>query len=701
MGIQERERLSAEAEQMEALFFGGRYAELEVRALALIEWQPNLGFAWSVLGAALQHQGKDALFAVRKAAQLLPEDATAHFSLGDALHAHGDYQGAADSYQRALELNADIAEIHNNLGNTQRKLNDFGAALASYLRALQLNPNFAEGFFNLGSTLKDMGRYEEAESNLNRAIQLKSDFYAAHVELGSTLNELGRTGDAEVQYRKAIRIAPQMTEAHGNLGVTLRDMGRLHEAETSYRTALKIEPNIAGVQNNLGSLLSDLGRFDEAERCFRRAIQIDPAFAQAYSNLLFHLSHGETISAQALHLEHLGFASTFEAPYKPLWQRHDNLRDLNRCLRVGIVSADLRDHPIAFYIEPILAQLGNRQNLSLYAFHNQAREDAVSLRLKAHFSHWRAIAGLSDEAVARLIREDQIDVLIDLSGHSASNRLLTFARKPAPVQLSWMGYGGTTGLSAMDYYLADSFLLPTGLLDHQFSEKLVQLPAAAPFLPYADAPPVGVLPASKNHFLTFGSFNLARKLSPAVIATWSQILRGLPTSRMLIGGMNSPDEIDKMSESFLREGIPRNRLTFFLKCPMPDYLQLHNQVDILLDTFPYPGATTSCHAMWMGVPTITMAGETAVSRVGVALARHAGLDGFVATSRSDFVDKALYWSSHVSELAAIRSELRAKFAQSAVGRPQLIADSVEQALRTMWQRWCAGLPPESFEVNSV
>ena len=325
--------------------------------------------------------------------------------------------------------------------------------------------------------------------------------------------------------------------------------------------------------------------------------------------------------------------------------------------------------------------------------------DEATKRIQAHFKHWHSIANLSDAGLAQQIRTDGIDILIDLSSHTANNRLLCFAQRPAPVQISWIGYGGTTGLSSMDYYLADRFFLPPGRFDDQFTEKIVQLPASAPFMPFIDSPPVNDLPASGNGNLTFGSFNLPRKLSPSVVALWSELLRALPNSKMVLGAMPKAGSNELLIEWFAREGIISERLIFYPKCQVREFLALHHSVDICLDTFPYSAGTTGCHALWMGVPTLTLAGDVPLSWMGASIQIHAGLEKFVAHSKAEFVKKGVYWSERIAQLAEIRRGLRERFAQSAMGQPELIATALDYALRTIWQRWCAGLPAESFEVR--
>jgi predicted O-linked N-acetylglucosamine transferase (SPINDLY family) len=511
--------------------------------------------------------------------------------------------------------------------------------------------------------------------------------------------ELGRLDEAEASYRRALEIKPDYAEVHSNLGNTLKELGRLGEAEVSYRRALQVKPDFAEAHNNMGIILMEQCRPSEAEASYRRTLEIKPDNFEAHSNLLFCLGLNTKQDTQTLFDEHCRFGAQLEAPLRANWPQHSNSRDTGRCLQVGFVSADLYHHSVGNIIEPILAHLAGYPQLSLHAYCNSAVDDVVTQRIREHFAHWHFIVGMSDAALAEKIRADDIDILIDLSGHSAKNRLQTFARKPAPVQVSWIGLPGTTGMSAMDYYLADRFFLPPGQFDNQFTEKIVQLPASASFVPQEGAPPVNALPALNDGYITFGSFNRSNKISQPVVALWSQLLRALPDSRMLLGGLPEEGKYDTLIDWFAQEGIARERLEFYTRSHMRRYLSLHLLVDICLDTFPYNGGGTTFHALSMGVPTLTLVGSTAAGRPGACLLGHAGLEAFVAHDAADFVRKGLHWASNLAELADIRAGLRERFAKSAMGQPAVVAAGVEQALRIMWQRWCADLPPESFEVT--
>jgi predicted O-linked N-acetylglucosamine transferase (SPINDLY family) len=689
-----------EVNALAALFNRGRYSEGVVLARSMTQRFPLHGFGWKVLGATLSAHGNsaEALEAMQKSAQLSPQDEQAQTNLGLALAELNRLPEAEASHRRALAINPKFAAAHQNLGVTLKLQGLLAEAEASFRTAISLRPEYAKAQYNLGVTLSAQERFSEAENSYRAALAVNPDYAEAHLNLGITLTELGRLNEAENSYRAALAVNPDYAEAHLNLGITLTELGRLNEAENSYRAALAVNPDYADAYLGLGYAESLLGQTDLAETCYRRVIELNPGLAQAHTSLLFALSHKATLDAAILFAEHCRFGEQFEAPLRAAWPQHPNTRAPDRCLQVGFVSADLRHHAIANFIEPVLAHLAEFPTLALHAYYTHTVEDGVTRRLRTYLKHWHAVAALSDADLAQKIREDGIDLLIDLSGHTTHNRLLVFARKPAPVQVSWMGYPGTTGLQAMDYYLADRYYLPPGQFADQFTEKLAYLPASAPFLPFEAAPPVNALPASRAAYLTFGSFNRADKLNAETIALWSSLLRALPEARMLLGGMPVEGEYDKLIDRFAQEGIASDRLSFYPRSSMDAYLALHHQVDICLDTTPYAGGTTTLHALWMGVPSLSIAGLTPGGRAGASILAHVGLDAFIAQDAADFVGKGVFWAKNLTALAGLRAGLRARFDQSAIRHPEVIAASLERALRMMWQRWCKGLPAESFTV---
>ncbi len=677
-----------------------RLDEAEASYRRALEIQPDNGIGHDNLGIVLQRQERleDAEAAFQRALQFSPDSAGVHRHLGNVLQERGCPNQAEDRFREALRINPDDAGTHNNLGITLQGLGRLDEADTHFQLALQINPDDARTHDNRGNLLYYLGRLSGAEASYRKALLIAPDDAGMHVNLGKVLRHLKRYEEAEACFQRALEISPQDIEIHNNLGHVLHDQGHLTEAEACYRSILQTHPDSSGAISNLGRVLQNLGRPGEAESCYRKAVLINPDHAPYHSNLLYFLLLSSTADGKSIFSEHAGFGEQFEPSLRPHWPEHTQSRDPERRLQIGFVSADLYNHAVASFVEPILTHLSGCPHLSLHAYYNQVVNDSVTHCLRRRFAHWHPVFGMSDAELAEKIRADGIDILIDLSGHTAGNRLLTFARKPAPVQASWIGYPGTTGLNAVDYYLADRFVLPPGQFDDQFTEKIVRLPANAPFLPCEGAPPVNALPALSRGHVTFGSFNRPNKLKREVITLWTRLLRALPDSRMLLGAMPEEGQYDMFIEWFAEEGIARDRLDFHPRSSMENYLGLHHQVDICLDTFPYNGGTTTNHALWMGVPTLTLSGESMPSRVGAAILSHVGLQDFIAESAEEFVARGLYWADKLSTLAKLRADLRESLAQSPVGKPDLVAAGLNDALRTMWRRWCAELPAETFDV---
>lgn len=689
-----------ELANLATLFSQQRYAEMEQHAHALTQRFPNCGIAWKALGTALlqQSQHSAAMSPLEKAAGLLHEDAEIHNNLGICRSASGLFKEAEISLRRAIDLKPEYADAHNNLGNIFKQQEKLTEAETCYRRAVENRPDWPEAHNNLGVTLYEQHKYAEAESSFRNALSLDPKLTIAHNNIGLVLSAQNRFVEAEHCYLRALNQRADYAEAHNNIGLCFEHQGRMADAEASYRRAQALKPDYAEAHYNIGNCLFAKSHFVEAEKYFREALRLNPNFPVAYSNLLFCLTHNEQVPPDALFAEHRRFAEQFEAPLMPDWPHHENSRDSERRLRVGFVSGDLRNHPIASFIEPVLAELAQSAELTMHAYVSQA-DDEVSQHLKRYFAGWHPILNLSDAQAAEKMRADGMDILVDLSGHTSHNRLLSLARKPSPIQVSWMGYPGTTGLKSIDYYISDRFLLPAVPFDSQFSEKIVRLPAGAPFRPYDAAPPIGPLPALKNGYITFGSFNRASKIGPKAVEIWSRLLHALPDSRMILGAMPKAGEYEFLVRGFADRGVAKDRLDFYERCGMPDYLALHQQVDLCLDTFPYAGGTTTLHALWMGVPTLTMAGTTPPGRPGASVLTHTGLEAFIADDFDDLVAKGLHWATHIAELNALRPALRQRLNQSALGRPAVVAIGVERAFRTMWRRWCTNLHPESFEIS--
>ena len=675
----------AELEQLVALFNAGRYTELENRARLLLERYPDSGFIWKALGASLPIQSRDVLPALQKAAVLLPDDAEVHNSMGNALKALGQFDGALASYRRALEIKPNFAEAYINLGATLQEQDRLDEAEACYHRALEVKPDYAEAYINLGNTLKDQGRFIEAEASYRRAQEINPNYAEAHNNLGVILHDQGRLIEAEASFRRALEIKPGYTEAHNNLGNVLTDLRQLDSAVASYRCALEIKPDYAEAHSNLGNTLREQGRLTEAEASYRRALENKPDFVDARSNLLFALNYraGHSPAECLSEARRYGIMVAKKVTARfTTWQCADSPERL----RVGLVSGDLNNHPVGYFLESLLAQL-DPNRVELIAYPTDRKTDALTARIKPHFAAWKPLSGLSDAAAARLIHADGVHVLLDLSGHTRKTRLPVFAWKPAPVQVSWLGYFATTGVAEMDYLLADPVGVPESQRG-QFTETVWYLPdTRLCFTPPDAPPPVAPLPALKNGYITFGCFQRLDKAGDEVLAAWATILKALPNAKLRwqCKYLGDPGVIKHLTQRLRQHNIDPARVALHGAVSRDAYLAAHAEVDLLLDTFPYPGGTTTCEALWMGVPTLTLAGDTLLARQGASLLTAAGLEDRVASSVADYVNKAIAMSSDLPKLAALRAGLREQVKTSPLFDAPRFARNLENALWGMWQ----------------
>ena len=605
-----------EISQLDEMFIAGRFAELEKFAHSLLKLYPDSGIVWKLYGLSLQMQGKDALFALRKAAEFLPNDAEAHGNLAALLRARGQLDAAVASGRRALQIRPNFAEAHNNLGVALRDLGQPDEAVACYVRALEIKPDFIEVYNNLGGALKDLGRLDEAVANYRRALQRKPDFAEAH--------------------------------------------------------------------NNLGLAFKDLGRFDDALTSFRRALEIKPDYLEARNNLLFTLNYTAHPSEYCLEeaRKYGRMVSQKVSTRYSSWQCTDSPQRL----RVGMVSGDLHNHPVGYFLESLLANL-DPARVELIAYPTDLTVDTLTERIKPYFAAWKPLYTLNDADAARLIHADGVHVLLDLSGHTGHNRLPVFAWKPAPVQATWLGYFATTGVAEMDYILGDKWTLQDGE-EHHFVEKGWRLSGALSCLsPPKEDVKVEALPALRNRFITFGTLNNSAKMNERVVACWARILNEIPDSRLYLNMSSLRDHSLRKSviERYAAQGIPENRLILEPTSGRVAALNSYNRIDIGLDPFPYPGGTTSYEALWMGVPILTMKGSNYVSHFGESIMHNAGLSDWIAANEDEYIAKAIALSGDLESLANLRSSLRARVLASPLFDAKRFAQDFEDALWGMWQ----------------
>ncbi len=705
----------------------GRFDEAILACRRAIELRPNYAEAHSNLGAALSEMGRleDSLAACRRALQLKPDFAEAHANLGRTLAKQGRTVEAIAAYRLALQIKPDIPEAHSNLGNALRDRGLLADAILEYRRAITIRPDFAEAHGNLGATLGDDRQFEEAIAASRQAIALKPDYPEAHHNLGVVLHEMGHLDEAIAAARRAIALRADYAQAWGNLGaalhekgdleaaiaafrqalafrpddpvaicnlgVPLRSSGHLAEAIAAFRQALAIRPDYPDALNNLGNALKDAGRLDEALDAYRQALAANPAFSAAHSNLLFAMNYHPGLSTETVAEEHRRWDREHVAPFRSLITTHANHRAPERRLRIGYVSPDFRRHPVGHFLLPLLAA-HDRSAFEIFCYAQVPVPDAITEKLRAHAAHWRNLTGLSAARAAECIREDRIDILVDLSGHTAHHRLDVFACKPAPIQVTWLGYPNTTGLDAMDFRLTDSHADPAGQTEHLHSERLIRLdPCAWCFLP-PQSPPLN---ERKPGAVTFGCFNNFAKITGPMLSVWAQILHAVPGSRLLLKArsLTSGETRMRVLRIFGESGIAAERLELRgHDAQHQTHLALYGCVDIALDTYPYHGTTTTCEALWMGVPVITLAGKTHASRVGVSLLTNSGLPELIAHTESDYVRIATSLANDAARLSELRATLRGKMKASPLMDAPHFALKIEEAFREMWRAWCATQP---------
>lgn len=532
-------------------------------------------------------------------------------------------------------------------------------------------------------------RYEEAE----QIALAKLDAYPRWLNGWKILSDtyLIQGKNAEAPAFRALQLNQEDAQEHCYYGMILQKNGDLQGAAQAYEIAVKIKSDYAAAHNNLGIVKKELGDVEAGINHYRHALKLNPQYAGCMSNLLFCLSHYDKYDAKALYQEHLKFGKQFESVQQ--WTHHSPQSTTNRKLNIGFVSADFRDHSVTYCFEPTLQALAQSAKLNLVAYYNHSTEDAYTQRLKNHFHAWRNVVGLSDTQLSAQIQADQIDILVDLSGHTAGNRLTTFALKPAPIQVSWFGYMATTGLKTMDYYFADAYLAPPSA-EGYFSEKIVRLPVNANFAAPILAPEVNALPALKNGYLTFGSFNRPSKISQSTIALWASLLKAIPDAKLLLGAMPQKGQYERIQKAFLAKGIATERLQFHPRETLREYLDLHHQVDICLDTQPSSGVTPAFFAAWMGVPTLCLEGKTVTNRGAMAVMSHLNLEKLIAKNSKEFVTLAKAWQENHAALNVLRQNMRETFNASNIAQPHLLADALEKTFQTMWQQYLKKHQPQ-------
>ena len=644
----------------------------------------NLGLVLATLG-----QAGPAEASYRNALKHNPKHAGAHKNLGLLLAQDGRMREAGEHFQQSLALKPEQADVQLHLANLLAAEDRLPEAVTHYQAALALAPGVLDAYVNLGGALHVLGRVDEAISVYRSLIERKPDWFQAHVYLGLALTTRGRTGHAIGCYRKALQLNPDCAEAHNYLGTALGHQGALDESVECFRAALRLNPEYADAHNNLGAALDNQGDAEAALACHRRALALKPDFIDAHSSILF-MQHfqpdGDPASVAA---EYKDWNRRHAEPFRAAIQPHANDRNPGRRLRIGYVSNDFREHATNYFFEPVLAA-HDSGNVEVVCYDSNVQPDAITERLKTQAHHWRSLVGLSDGQVAELIRRDAIDILVDLKGHTDHHRLLVFAQKPAPLQVTWLGYPSTTGLTAMDYWITDRHIANDAMTGQYHSEQLLKLPDFYMcFRPKPDAPEVGELPAIKNGYVIFGSFNTLSKINSGVIAVWAELLKAVPGSRLLMAAVPEGKAQAAVRERFAAGGVGAERLTLKPRVAHDEFLRLHSEADIALDSFPCNGTTTTLHDLWMGLPVVTLAGTFNAARVGVSLLTNLGLPELIARSPADYVRIARDLAADRPHLSELRAGLRERLRTSPLMDAARFTRNLETVYREIWKTWCA------------
>ncbi len=656
------------------------------RALAL---QPELVEALGNLGTVFKLQGKseEAAGSYRRALALRPDCAVVHCDLGVVLQEQGRLDEAIACYRRAIELEPGFVQAFFNLGTALERSGDLNGSIACYQQAIALRPTYVEALCNLGNALKDQGKLEEAIACYQRAISIAPNYAEAYNNLAGVLQQQGKLNEAVAWYQGALLLSPGLAEAHCNLGTVFREQGRPDDAVAAHRRAIELRPDYAEAWNHLGTALKDKADLDGAVECYRRALALRPDFVSVHSNLLFAMHFSERFDVAAIFEEQRRFDEQHTRPLARFIQPHTNDRSPERRLRVGYVSPDFCNHCLTFFTLPLL-EAHNRQQLEVFCYADVVRPDAMTERIKGRADVWRNIMGLSPQHAADLVREDRIDILVDLTMHMNRHHLMLFARKPAPVQVCWLAYPGSTGVSAIDYRLTDPHLDPPGLFDRFYAEESIRLTDTFwCYDPLTDEPAVNPLPAQNNGYLTFGSLNNFCKVNDMTLKLWADVLKNVDRSRLVLLA-DEGSHRQRTLDVFEQHGIDRDRITFFSRHPREQYLALYHGIDMGLDTLPYNGHTTSLDAYWMGVPVVTLVGATVVGRAGLSHLTNLGLRELLAETPEQYIRIASQLARDLDELSRLRQTLRSTMESSPLMDAPRFARGMEQAYRTMWQRWC-------------
>jgi protein O-GlcNAc transferase len=555
-----------------------------------------------------------------------------------------------------------------------------------YEQILAVFPRHAEALNNLGLILRDTGRLDESVAAYRRAIAINPGYADAYYNLGISLSDLWQLDAAISANRQAIALHPT-SEAHNNLGNALLNKGELDGAIAAFRQAIALRPDSAEAYNNLGNALKDSAEFEAAISAYRQAVTLIPSLAVVHSNWVYTLLFVPDCSGADVLKESRRWNAQHAAPLRGSIPAHTNDRSSTRRLRIGYVSPDFRAHPVGRFMKPLL-QHHNRNEVEVYCYSAVPYPDVTTSSLREQADVWRDISALSDEQAAQRVREDRVDILVDLTMHMAGNRLLLFAREPAPVQVTYLAYCGTTGMDGMHYRISDPWLDPPGEQESIYSEQTIRLPRTYwCYEPLKPAAPPGPPPAVANGYVTFGCLNNFGKVSQPALAAWRSLMQRLSTARLILHAALGSHR-NRVAEFFRAGGVNPDRIEFAGRLSLDEYFETYRRIDIALDPFPYVGGTTTCDALWMGVPVVTLSGVTGVSRGGVSILSNLELPELIASTPENYISAAAQLVEDLPRLTSLRNSLSSRLQKSPLMDSETFTRDMEACFRQMWRLWC-------------
>jgi len=669
------------------------YFEAEKCFRRVLELQTNMPEAHDFLGKSLfmQQRYSNAETCFNTAITLKPNFPQAHNHLAHTLFRLGKLEQSKSSFQRALAYDDSDIDSLIGLGELLTRKNQFEPAEKCLRQAIDIQPNNTSAYLKLGNCLRLQEKPDKVVTAYQNLISISPNNAEAHNQLGVALTETGKPEQARTCFKQAITIKPDLIWAHNNIANNYLKAGRSNDAEKHFKKAIQLQPKHPLAYSNMGKVMLQLGNNETAESYYREALTLKPDFAEAFSNLLLIMNYNPNHDSSHLANEHLKWGAQFEQP-RNASRKYSSTKDPSRRLRIGYVSPDFRNHPVASFFEGLLSHHDKNQ-IETFCYSCNTHSDDTTKRLRNTTDHWRSLIRQSDQHAAELIYKDNIDILVDLAGHTSHNRLPVFAYRPAPIQISYLGYPNTTGLAAIDYRLTDNWADPEGMTDDYYTEQLIRLPQGfLCFTPPDDAPSATKIAASNKPHTTFGSFNNFTKLTDKTVQVWAEIIKSLPESQLILktAAFSDPASKKHCLTLFAKAGIAAERLELIAWCPSrADHLALYNRIDIALDTFPYNGTTTTCEALWMGVPVITLAEQKHAGRVGVSILSQLGLEELIAEDTENYIKLAIQLAQNPEKQALYNKNLRHRMSDSPLCDSAGFTRRIEGTYQQMWQKWCS------------